>query len=212
MKVLIIGATGATGRRLLQQALAEERITETHIFVRRKIDLSHPKLTVHVIDFDDISSWRNLVYGDVLFSCLGTTLKAARGKEKQRKIDFDYQYNFACTAKENGVSTFVLVSSSGANAQSRIFYSRIKGELEEAVKKLNFNRTIILQPSILERGVSDRTGENIGLKLIKAFNRIGLFKRYRPMPTAILAEKMIKLAKTAPQGTQTVTLDRIFEV
>lgn len=212
MKALIIGATGATGKQLVAKLLEDNTFTEVHVFIRKPLGTQHNKLQTHIVDFDTPEDWAYLVRGNVAFACLGTTIKQAGSQEAQRKVDFDYQLNFAKKAKANGVSTFVLVSSYGAKAQSRIFYSRIKGELEEAVKKLNFDKNVILQPSILDRGVYDRIGENIGLKLIKTLNRIGLFKRYRPMPTAILAEKMIKLAKIAQQGMQTVTLDSIFEV
>ena len=88
----------------------------------------------------------------------------------------------------------------------------MKGQLEDAVKALEFTRLLIFQPSLLIRGHSDRTDENIGMKVINFLNKIGLFKRYKPMPTSVLAEKMIKAAKDTKQGTHTFTLNKIFEI
>src|SRR5215213_2193835 len=103
MHALLIGATGATGKDLLNLLLKDETFHQIDIFVRRKLELQHEKLHVHVIDFDKPEQWQHLVKGDVLFSCLGTTLKVAGSKEAQWKIDYDYQYNFAKAARENNV-------------------------------------------------------------------------------------------------------------
>jgi len=210
MKALIIGATGATGKDLLSQILADDTYAEVHCFVRKSLALTHPKLHAHVVDFETPEAWADLLIGDVAFSCLGTTLAVAGSKEAQWRVDYDYQYAFAQQCKANGVPTFVLVSAAGATAQSKLFYNRMKGALEEAVKKLNFPRLLIFQPSILIRSNSDRGAENFSVKAIHFLNKTGLFKRYRPMPTAILAERMRKEATTAPNGIHTFTLDEIF--
>lgn len=110
------------------------------------------------------------------------------------------------------MKTFVLVSAARADAKSAIYYSKMKGMLEDVVKKLPFDRLFILQPSILERNDSSRLGENISLKAIKLFNKIGIFRKYRPISTAVLAQKMIKLAKTEQKGTKTFALEQIFKV
>lgn len=88
MKADIIGATGSTGRVLLAQLLNDERFDEVHIFVRRPPDFAHDKLCVHLIDFSRPDTWADKLRGDVLFSCLGTTLKDAGSQEAQRKIDY----------------------------------------------------------------------------------------------------------------------------
>ena len=210
MKALIIGATGATGKDLVTQLLADDTYSEVHCFVRKPLALNHPKLHAHVVNFDTPEAWADLVRGDVAFSCLGTTLAVAGSKEAQWRVDYDYQYHFTQQCKANGVPTFVLVSAAMANAQSKMFYNRMKGALEEAVKKLNFPRLLIFQPSILIRSNSDRGGENFTVKVIAFLNKLGLFKRYRPMPTAVLAQKMRKEVATANKGIHTFTLDKIF--
>lgn len=210
MKALIIGATGATGKDLLSQLLADDTYSELHCFVRKPLTLTHPKLHAHVVDFETPEAWADLLRGDVAFSCLGTTLAAAGSKEAQWRVDYDYQYNFAEHCRNNGVPTFVLVSAAGAKAQSKLFYNRMKGQLEDAVKALGFARLLIFQPSVLVRKGSDRKGEQFGLKMIVFLNKLGLFKRYRPMPTSVLAEKMRKEVAIAPKGVHTFTLDEIF--
>ena len=210
MKALIIGATGATGKDLLSQLLADDTYSEVHCFVRKPLTLAHPKLHTHVVDFETPEVWADLLRGDVAFSCLGTTLAAAGSKEAQWRVDYDYQYNFAEHCRNNGVPTFVLVSAAGAKAPSKLFYNRMKGQLEDAIKALGFSCLLIFQPSVLIRSNSDRGGENFTVKVIAFLNKLGLFKRYRPMPTAILAQKMRKEVATAPKGVHTFTLDEIF--
>lgn len=210
MKALIIGATGATGKDLVTQLLADDTYSQVHCFVRKPLTLTHPKLHTHVVDFETPEAWADLLRGDVAFSCLGTTLAVAGSKEAQWRVDYDYQYNFAEHCCNNGVPTFVLVSAAGAKAQSKLFYNRMKGQLEDAVKELEFPRLLIFQPSVLIRSNSDRSGENFTVKAFKFLNKLGILKRYRPMPTAILAQKMRKEVATAPKGVHTFTLDEIF--
>lgn len=210
MKALIIGATGATGKDLVTQLLADDTYSEVHCFVRKPLTLTHPKLHTHVVDFETPEVWADLLRGDVAFSCLGTTLAVAGSKEAQWRVDYDYQYAFAEHCRNNGVPTFVLISAAGAKAQSKLFYNRMKGQLEDAVKALGFARLLIFQPSVLVRKGSDRKGEQFGLKMIVFLNKLGLFKRYRPMPTSVLAEKMRKEVTIAPKGVHTFTLDEIF--
>lgn len=210
MKALIIGATGATGKDLVTQLLADDTYSEVHCFVRKPLTLTHPKLHAHVVDFETPEAWADLLRGDVAFSCLGTTLAAVGSKEAQWRVDYDYQYNFAEHCCNNGVPTFVLVSAAGAKAPSKLFYNRMKGQLEDAIKALGFARLLIFQPSVLVRKGSDRKGEQFGLKMIVFLNKLGLFKRYRPMPTAVLAQKMRKEVAISNKGIHTFTLDEIF--
>ena len=210
MKALIIGATGATGKDLVTQLLADDTYSEVHCFVRKPLALTHHKLHSHVVDFEHPEVWADFLHGDVAFSCLGTTLAVAGSKEAQWRVDYDYQYAFAQQCKANGVPTFVLVSAAMANAQSKMFYNRMKGQLEDAVKALDFPSLLLFQPSILIRSNSDRGGENFTVKVIAFLNKLGLFKRYCPMPTTVLAQKMRKEVATARKGIHTFTLDEIF--
>ena len=210
MKALIIGATGATGKDLVSQLLTDKGYDEVNVFVRRPLAVENPKLKTHIVNFDKPEEWKDLVKGDVAFSCLGTTLKAAGSKEAQRKVDYDYQYNFAKAAKENEVEDYILVSSYGANPKSKIFYSRMKGELEQSIKDLHFNKLTIFQPGMLERKDSERTGEVLGGKIIKFANKFGVLTQQKPLPTEVLAKAMINSSKIKSYGYSKIKLGSIF--
>ncbi len=188
----IIGATGLVGSYLLQQLLNDDRFEQIRVFTRRTTSLSHPKLNEHLVNFDQIDEWLSLIKGDVLFSTLGTTLKKAGSKEKQFLIDYSYQYQAAEAAAQNGVSDYILVSSAGANANSKIFYQKMKGELDEAVKILDFKKIVILRPSILDGERQEkRVAEKVGIKVTRWLTQY-FFKRYRPIHAKTVAQAMIK--------------------
>lgn len=206
----IIGASGLVGQQLLTQLLNHPRYIKVRSFVRRPLGMSHPKLEEIIIDFDHPDTWNVLVQGEALFSTLGTTLKTAGSKENQYRVDYTYQFEFARAAARNGVGAYLLVSSMGANAKSSVFYSRLKGELEEAVAKLPFKKEVIFRPSILEGDRKEkRPAESIGLAVTHFFTRF-MMKKYRPMPVELLAEKMIKLSVDPEIGVRTIENDEIF--
>lgn len=210
MKALVIGATGATGKDLVSQLLTDKGYDEVNVFVRRPLAVENSKLKTHIVNFDKPEEWKDLVKGDVAFSCLGTTLKTAGSKEAQRKVDYDYQYNFAKAAKENEVEDYILVSSYGAHPKSKLFYSRMKGELEQSIKDLHFNKLTIFQPGMLERKDSERTGEVLGGKIIKFANKFGVLTQQKPLPTEVLAKAMINSSKIKSYGYSKIKLGSIF--
>ena len=118
----VIGATGLVGKHLVQQLLDHPEFETVRIFVRRDAGISHPKLEQQIVDYSNQEVWKNKLQGDALFSALGTTLKQAGSKEKQYEVDFTFNLNFAQQAKQNGIENYVLVSSVGADAKSKIFY------------------------------------------------------------------------------------------
>lgn len=210
MKALVIGATGATGKDLVNQLLNDKDFEEVDIFVRKPVDIENERLRVHVVNFEKPEEWKEMVKGDVAFSCLGTTLKDAGSKEAQKKVDFDYQYEFAKAAKENNVEDYILVSAYGASPKSKIFYSKMKGELEDAVRQLHFNKITIFKPGMLERKDSGRTGEVLGSRIIKFANKLGLLESQKPLPTDILAKAMINSSKIKSNGYSSIKLGNIF--
>ena len=200
MKALVIGATGAVGKDLVEQLLKDDTFDRVDIFVRREVKIPSAKLVSHIVDFDHIETWASLLMGDVLFSCLGTTIKAAGSQDAQWKVDYTYQFDSAKAARAGGVRKLVLVSSVGANAKSKIFYARMKGQLDEDVAKLGFPGCFILRPPSLIRKGSDRFGEKAGVAILKGLNAIGLLRSWKPMPTEEVAAAMIRLAKSESQG------------
>lgn len=204
MKALVVGATGAVGRDLTEQLLSDDHFDRVEILVRRQVNIQSAKLTVHVVDFDNPASWSDLLKGDVLFSCMGTTIKAAGSQGAQWKVDYTYQLNAAKAARANGVPTYVLVSSIGANSNSKLFYPRMKGALEDAILKLGFEGCFILRPPSLIRKDSDRFGEKASVSILKVLNRIGIMRNLAPVPTENVAAAMISLAKSGRKGVETV--------
>ena len=196
LNALVIGATGATGQEIVSQLLEDDDFDSVSIFVRKDPNITHSKLKTYVIDFSKVEDYRELIKGDVLFSCLGTTLRTAGSKEKQYLVDYTYQYEFAKIASDNGVPVYSLVSSTGANENSPIFYPKIKGKLEEAIKKLPFKTIQIFQPPTLIRQKNlRRTGEKIGIKIFGLLNSFGILKSQKPLPVSTLAKVMIKELK-----------------
>jgi len=192
LHAIVLGATGATGRELVKYLIKNPKLTKISIFTRKEIGIDDEKLIKHIIDFSCLQNYKNIIKGDILFSALGTTLKDAGSKEKQFLVDYTYQYEFAKIAAQNGVSNYSLVSAQGANSSSRFFYPKIKGELEESIKKLNFTRSHIFQPSFLIRQKDlIRSGEKVAISIFLFLNKFGLFKSMQPISVAFLATIMI---------------------
>jgi len=210
MKALVIGATGATGKDLVDVLLADTDYTEVVIFVRRPSGVAHAKLVEVITDFEKLPDSADHIKGDVWFSCLGTTLKAAGSKDKQWQIDYGIPATFAEIAKRNGVPKAVLLSAYGASAKSKVFYSRMKGKLDEYIESLSFEQFIIFRPGLLLRKDTDRVGERISAGVLKFLNALQLIKKFRPMPTFLLAQKMAKAPKVLDAGKHVIELDAIF--
>ena len=209
MKAIVIGSTGMVGTQLINQLVDSEDYSEVISLVRRKTEMVHPKLTEIVVDFDRPEEWSGIVTGDVLFSTMGTTLATAGSKENQYKVDFTYQYQTAVAAAKNEVKTCVLVSSAGASAKSPVFYSKMKGELDEAVEKLGFEQLVILRPGQLWGDRKEkRSSEKMALKVMFALNKMGLFRKYKPIHASEVAKVMLALVKTKRSGI--FTLDELF--
>ncbi|PWJ42589.1 NAD-dependent epimerase/dehydratase family protein [Sediminitomix flava] len=210
---LVIGATGLVGKNLVQLLLHDAAYDKVIVFARRSTNIGHSKLQEHIVDFDHIESWKELLKGDVLFSAMGTTIKKAGSKDVQYKIDYTYQYDVAKAASEQGVNQYVLVSSSGANAKSPIFYARMKGELDEAVIKLNFEKVAIIRPSVLVGEREERRfGEMIGIKLGKVLSAIlPPIAKYKPIRGETVAQAMINSLKVPTDKKLLVyELDSVF--
>ena len=201
MKAILLGATGAVGRDLVRQLLQDDRFTELYLLVRRIPEgLSSPKLRIELLDFDQPNEWPELPEADVLFSSLGTTLRDAGSQAAQYRVDYGYQYEVARRAAARGVPHYILVSSWGAKSKARSFYSRMKGELEEAVQALPFRRISILRPPLLLRPGSTRSGERLTAAVLRGLGALGLLRAFRPMPTSVVARCMHALSTSQHSG------------
>lgn len=189
---IVIGGSGLVGRALLKLLCSDSNYDCVRYFGRSNIKFSHKKLDFIHTNFENLEEVKEQIKGDVLFSTLGTTIRKAGGKEQQFQVDYHYQLNFATLAAANGVSSYVLISSLGAHPNSRIFYSKIKGQLEQAVKKLTFSHTHILRPSLLKgTRKENRFGENLAIKLSVIMELIPFLRKYRAIPAKTVAKAML---------------------
>jgi len=193
---LVAGATGLIGSHLLDLLLASPAHDKVIALTRRPLDRTHEKLSNLVADFDqlEVAVSSSGIRVDEAYCALGTTIKKAGSKEAFRKVDFEYETAFARAALAAGASKFALISAVGADARSPIFYSRVKGETEQAVRDLGFACIHIFQPGVLlgERDES-RPAEQLAVVLAPLLN-LGLqgpFRKYRSIDAKIVAEAMI---------------------
>ena len=177
---LVVGSSGLVGSHLLKFLLESGYYSNVSVLVRKPVQFTHPKLTVHLVDFDFLDKFRSSIVGDDIFCCLGTTIKTAGSQYAFYKVDYEYPAAIARIAKENGAASFSLISAMGANKKSSIFYSRVKGEIEFAVSEIGFEKVLIYRPSLLlgERN-EFRFGEKIGALLSPLMNlfRSGALKK-----------------------------------
>lgn len=208
---VVLGATGLVGAELVQQLLNDPAYSQVVTLGRRDVELAHAKLTHHRVNFEQRDSWTPLVRGDVFFSAMGTTLKAAGSKEAQRRVDYDYQYFGLAAAKENGAGAIVLVSSTGANSKSPMFYPRMKGELEEAILALHVPSTTILRPGMLDGDRKEhRPGEKWGLKVARLIPSFRALSKIRPVHASIVA-RAARSGAMEGEGTRIWEAQDIFE-
>ncbi|MEO6046590.1 MAG: oxidoreductase [Candidatus Kapaibacterium sp.] len=212
---LIVGATGLVGRNCLELLLETERYSGVVALVRRDLPMKHPRLTVHIIDFDRLEESRALLKADDIFCCLGTTIKIAGSQEAFRKVDYSYLLDVARIAREEGARQFFLVSSLGASTTSWVFYNRVKGELEEAIRKLRYPSVGIFRPSLIlgDRG-EFRLGEKIATVMMKIVGPllVGPLRKYRGIQARDIARSMVTIAERNPPGFNIYGSDRIAAI
>lgn len=197
---IIFGSTGLIGSSVLQQLLKDDRYGEIKIFVRKATGIKHPKVDEFIIDFEKLDDYRDLIKGDDLFCCLGTTIKVAGSEAAFRRVDYEWVRWCAVCAYENHVKNFIVISSLGANADSKNFYLKTKGEMEKAVSAFNFDKTVILRPSMLLGDRKEfRLGELIGKFFMILFS-VFIPKRYKAVESEDVAAAMIKAANDEVKG------------
>lgn len=211
---LIAGASGLIGGFLLPILLEDSRYSRVISVGRRKLGIDHPKLTEVIVDMDDFPVMEKAKIDDV-FCCLGTTIKKAGSKENFRKVDFQYPLNLAEFGLAHDARRYTLVSSMGADAESKIFYSRTKGEVEKVVSAIGYNRVDIMRPSALLGPRKEfRLGERVGIILLLLFGflLIGKARKYRAIQAETVAKAMDKLMVEEKPGVFIHESDEIKEI
>jgi uncharacterized protein YbjT (DUF2867 family) len=209
---LLAGASGLVGGHLLQLLLGDDAYDQVTVLVRKPLTFRHSKLQECVVNFDQLDKYNDALRSDDAFCCLGTTIKVAGSQEAFQRVDFTYVAQIAALALKNGAEQFLMVSSLGANVNSRVFYSRVKGEVEEAVTKLPFKTVRIFRPSVLigDRKES-RSNEASAIAVMKlvSFALIGRLRRYRAIEANTVAKAMIFVAKQRNTGVAIFESERI---
>jgi uncharacterized protein YbjT (DUF2867 family) len=191
---IIIGASGLVGKECLYQLLERTEYTRVIAVVRKPLAIKHHRLHQVFIDFDQPEIVQHEIVGDDVYCCLGTTIKIAGSQENFRKVDYTYPLALAKIALQNGASQFLLISALGADAKSSIFYSRVKGELEQSLFQLGYSAVKVFQPSLLLGHRKDfRVGESIAQSVMRVlgFVFLGPLLKYKAIPAITVAKAMI---------------------
>jgi uncharacterized protein YbjT (DUF2867 family) len=199
--VVIAGATGLVGKELLRGLLADPTVAAIHSLGRRRPEEQHPKLKAHVVDF---TAMPTLPPADELYLALGTTIKVAGSQAAFRAVDHDANLAVATAAWAAGVKRVGLVSAMGSDARSKVFYSRVKGELEDALAKMPFEGLVIARPSMLV-GNRELLGQPVrrGEVLADEFGKVLGFlipANYKPIKASAVASALLDAVPSA-KGT-----------
>lgn len=209
MKLLLVGGSGLVGQQVLRLALADPAVSGLVAPTRRAL-ASAAKLENPLVDFErlpaDAPWWR----ADAVICTLGTTMAQAGSAAAFRRVDYDYPLAVARLARAAGAGAFVLNSSLGAAADSRVFYSRVKGEVEQAITALGYPSLTLVRPSLLDGGPRPdyRPGERIGLVVARVFRPL-IPARYRAVATQAVARTLLAAALARKPGVQIIESERI---
>ncbi|MCU0420491.1 MAG: NAD(P)H-binding protein [Cyclobacteriaceae bacterium] len=196
---VVAGATGLIGQQVVALLLRDERYARVLAFVRKPLPITHAKLEQRVVDWKTLGD--EAVACDHVFCCLGTTIRKVKTKEAFREVDFTYPVNLAKATHAGGATCFVLVSALGADARASVFYNRVKGEAEEAIKQIGFPTLHVLQPSLLLGPRQEyRSGEAAAKWFFKVFGFL-IPPKYKAIESAKVARAALNYANSTSHGT-----------
>lgn len=212
---LVAGASGLVGGHCLKFLLEDNFFDTVKILVRSPIPFEHHKLIQIVVDYDQLQDFRLQMEATHTFCTLGTTIKKAGSQDAFRKVDFEYPLLLAKIMKSLGCENFSVVTALGSNANSPIFYNKVKGELENELRKIQFQQLQILQPSLL---LGDRNESRMGEGIAQVFFKIskpiwqGPLKKYAGIEGEQVAKAMVRLAKQSSAGTTVYLSDELQDL
>ncbi|MFN0047988.1 MAG: NAD-dependent epimerase/dehydratase family protein [Cytophagales bacterium] len=209
---LIAGATGLVGKQCLYKLLENPNYDSVYALVRKPLEIKHLKLKQIVFDYQNFAVLDIIWEVTDVYCCLGTTMKKAGTKAAFYEVDFTFVLNLAAYFAKKSTPNFLLISAIGADANSSIFYSKVKGEIETAISKLDYKGIFIFRPSFLMGNRDEtRTGEKIGVAVAALVSPLlfGNAKKYRPIHAAKVANGMIERALSGNEGVFVIESDRI---
>ena len=195
---LIFGSSGLIGNHLLNCILKDDYYQKIKLFIRTKVDIGDPRVEIIYDDFKNIDNLKKTIIGNDCFFCIGTTKKDTPNKNEYRRIEYDIPVNVARTAKLNSINSFFYVSSMGANSSVSNSYLRNKGQVEDELVNLNFEKLAILKPSLLLGNRKKfRLGERIAQFIMTkmSFVFFGKLKKYKPIKAFDVAKAIINISK-----------------
>jgi len=212
---LLLGASGLIGGFCLDALLKEAAYDRIIILSRRHVPRSSPKIDQHIVDFGRLKEYAGLMAVNDVFCCLGTTIKQAGSQTAFHLVDCTYPLEIARLALDQGARQFLIVTAMGANPHSRVFYNRVKGEVEEKLSHLGYSGVHIFRPSLL-LGKHDppRPAEDLAQFIGSPLARImlGPLKKYRPIEAKTVADAMVRTAQKDYRGIYIYPSDRISQL
>lgn len=211
---IILGATGLTGGILLDKLVEDDRYHKVRVFTRRHVSRKHEKIEEYLIDLFELDQFAELFKADEVYCCIGSTQSKTPDDELYRKVDFGIPATAAKLCRKNEIATFQVISAMGADEHSRIFYNRVKGEMEGAVIEQGIPNTYILQPSLIGGHRDERRPfEYLWKKIMNVGDHllIGKLKKYRTIQPETIAEAMIILANNEYESGR-IQNDEIKEI
>ena len=209
---LVAGGTGLVGTHLLDKLIESKDYSEIKILIRKGSTYQNDQASVLEVDYDQLSDYKNILKADVVFCCLGTTMKKAGSKEQFYKVDFTYTFELAKIAQENKCEQFNLITASGANSGSMFYYNKVKGEIENAISQLELTSVNIFRPSLLlGKRNEQRSGEQFGGIMAKFINPllVGKLRKHRAIHAEIVAGAMVKVSLEKQKGIRFIESDVI---
>lgn len=209
---LVAGSTGLVGREVVRQLAQSNDFDIVTAVVRKGSNMIHDGVVTIEVDYENLAAHKEDLKADIVFCCLGTTMKKAGSRDNFYKVDFTYPYELAKIAQENGSAQFNLVTAYLANSKSLFYYNRVKGDVEAAIQTISIPSINIFRPSLLiGKRIEKRAGERFFSKLAKVMNPVfrGKLKKYKPTEATLIARAMLNAALKEENGVHIYEPDDI---
>lgn len=206
LSVMVVGATGLVGRECLRLLLSDSGFDRVIVVTRRPLspEVRSPKLETHVVDFEHLNEYDELFRVDAILCALGTTIRQAGSRTRFRTVDYEYPLAFAKLGRRVGCKHFLVVSALGANPRSRVFYNRVKGELEDALRTLGYPRLTIVRPSLLLGPRAElRLGEEVAKRVTRWLGPL-VPRAFKPVEARAVATTLVRAAQEPGSGVRVI--------